>query len=375
MLPLNVITDLNTFYKSNYPNIRPISVNASMEKGDGRQISAIDAWALARYGSNISARAAEYTEFVRTMLKIFQKIELYFIENVRVEDDHKDAIARPQGWAGFGCLPLALAIYVSAKDGIVGSYVECGVFRGGSLACLSHACQYVGTTAYAADTFAGLPETDETGYWKQNQFLGSIDEVKKVITAVGVPEVVQYKKGLFSDTLGDIVSPVSLIFLDTDLYKSSRSALSTLSPATVPQTIIASDGVSGKHDFENGGFCPSQNEAKAVLDHFTENGQPIHAVWTGNGNMGLFRAQQMGTDLLFSSSFVWQLVVDYWGWKRFEEHVNVSERQDGLSVQIGSSVSEQQFLDFLMADALQRQIVSNTYIGHLEWLNNKLQIR
>lgn len=301
MLPIDLANDLDAYYAAHFPGIAPIGAVASLES-KGRRLSTVDAHILATRAADISPRAIEYLRFAEQMLRRFAEVEEYYRSHVTAADDHKDATARPGGWAGPGCLPLAMALYVAVKDGVAGDYVECGVFKGGSLACLSHACAHLGRVAVAADTFEGLPSGDESGYWRKGQFLGRLDEVQHHITQAGVPSVVRWRKGLFADTLPSLDSNVAVVFLDTDLYRSSLDALTALAPKMSPGTLVASDGISGEYDFQDGAFVPYSMEGKALVSFF--DGAPYSASWTGNGHMALFKRSIAVPRLAYSRGFL-----------------------------------------------------------------------
>lgn len=371
MIPTTLAHELNQFYKTHFPLIRSIEVIGDFESGAGRNLSVIDAFMLSNYAKDISSGAVEYIDYVSRMSDQFRKVEIYFNQQIKIESDHKDAVARPGGWAGHGCLPIALALYTNSRNGIIGNYIECGVFRGGALACISHACDYLGITAFGADTFEGLPASDESGYWNKGQFLGSLDDVTAAINAAGRPESVIYIKGLFNESLKLFKEPVSVVFLDTDLYDSSRSALSVMKNNFSVDTIYFSDGVSGRRDFCKGVFSPAQNEAKAVADYFVSTNSRALSVWTGNGNMGIFKKTRAeSSSLIFSTSFVSYLSKRYFFPTRFEDHIYVKGRSDKLGISSGFDVTEELLLDYCASELIQEVIAQNYYIGHLEWKNN-----
>jgi hypothetical protein len=369
MIPSLLVNDLNQFYSSDYPQIPPLSAigNAECAEG-GRQISFVDAYFLHKYAPSISPEAEEYVDFVSTMLTRFREIENYFNANVKAEGDHKDAAARPGGWAGYGVLPLALAFYTLAKNGVEGDYVECGVFKGGSLTCMSHVANYIGRKAIAADTFAGLPEADVSGYWQKDQFVGPLDEVQSNVAAVGISSVVQWEQGLFSDTLPELGRSIALMFLDTDLYNSSMSALEATFSKWSPGSMVASDGVSGVGDFSGGEYRPRGNEGGAVLDFFNGRNIPFHGVWTGNGNMTLFGTKtDKGKALIYSTGFVQYLTNAFYVGRRFGDHVDLFARQDLPNIANKLLTTFQDIADLIASDILNDKIASNYHIGDLEW--------
>ncbi|MDW5317785.1 TylF/MycF/NovP-related O-methyltransferase [Rhizobium sp. PL01] len=369
MIPSLLVNDLNQFYSSEYPKIPPLSATGYVECAEGgRQISFVDAYFLHKYASSISPEATEYIDFVSTMLAQFREIEIYFNVNVKAEGDHKDAEARPGGWAGYGVLPLALAFYTLAKNGVEGDYLECGVFKGGSLTCMSHVANYLGRKAIAADTFAGLPEADVSGFWQKNQFAGRLDEVQSNLAAAGVPSAVLWEKGLFSDTLPVLERRIALMFLDTDLYNSSMSALESTVTKWSPGSMVASDGVSGVGDFSGGDYRPSGNESAAVLDFFNRRNIPFHAVWTGNGNMTLFGIKTADSKApIYSTGFVHYLTNAFYVGRRFGDHIDLFARQDLPNIAKKSLTTFRDIADLIVSDILNEKIAGSYHIGGLEW--------
>lgn len=362
MLPIDLANDLNAYYAAHFPRIEPIRAVTSLES-EGRRPSAADAYILATRAADVSPRAVEYVEFAQQMLRRFVEVEAYYRTNVTASDDHKDAAARPGGWAGPGCFPLAMALYAAVKDGTPGDYVECGVFKGGSLACMSHACAYLGRNAVAADTFEGLPAADESGYWQKGQFVGRLDEVQHHMTKAGVPSAIQYTKGLFADTLPSLASSVAVLFLDTDLYQSSLDALKALAPKMSPGTVIASDGISGQYDFKDGAFLPQSLEGKALVDFFDRT--PFFASWTGNGHMSIFKKKVAESRLAYSTGFLHYLTLRYYFKQRWTEENALARRADDLGLRHG--MTEAEVLDFVAAERFNQEFIFSYYTGHLEW--------
>ncbi len=361
MIPLMLAEDLNRFYSRHYPQLLPLSLVASVELAPGsRAPSAADAYLLIRHADAISDRARHYLDFVSKLMPIFRRIEIWYNQNVKAPGDHKDAQARPGGWAGYGMLPLALALYTAIQDGTEGDYLECGVFKGGSLACMSHVCALLGVKAIAADTFNGLPESDETGYWQKGQFTGQLDEVQAYVKTIGCFDAVEWRVGLFADTLPTLNRTVALMFLDTDLYSSSSSALAAAK--LVPASLIASDGV-GAENFTGARFTPTTGEATAIGDFF--GADKLVGLWTGNGNMSVFKRRSTGDRLAYSTAFTHLLSFDSFFPSRYTP--NVGKRRDAAQAIGRSDATEARILDQALAESLERQFALSYLVGGLEW--------
>jgi hypothetical protein len=194
-----------------------------------------------------------------------------------------------------------------------------------------------------------------------------------VVNEVGCAESVVYKKGLFSQSLKQFKEPISVIFLDTDLYDSSFSALTALTACFSRDTTYFSDGVSGKRDFSGGNFRPHHNEAKAVEDYFRQENIRTDASWTGNGNMGVFRNVNSLSKINFSTGFVSYLAMAFYFPQRFHDHIYVKGRADNQGVIFDSDITEAKIYDYCASELIQHSFASAYYIGHLEWMNNKLR--
>lgn len=130
-------------------------------------------------------------------------------------------------------LVLITAILSLPKE-LPGDIAEFGCFKGISSCALSLAARVTRRKLIIFDSFEGLPPPVEmvhnfTGpevVYRKGDFAGSLDEVRGNIERFGAPEVVEYVKGYFSDTLpGRIDDKYALIFEDADLVESVRTVL------------------------------------------------------------------------------------------------------------------------------------------------------
>lgn len=124
--------------------------------------------------------------------------------------------------------------------------VECGVGKGGSTAKLSLVARRAGARLVAFDSFRGMPPNDERheGFdglprvFRRGAFHGRLREVQRTVARFGAPEVVEYRKGWFADTLPSFVGPVDVALLDVDLLASTRTCLVHLVPHLRPGGIV-----------------------------------------------------------------------------------------------------------------------------------------
>jgi hypothetical protein len=118
-----------------------------------------------------------------------------------------------------------VGLYCSKLDG---DFVELGCHYGGISFLLASLLQN-NHCIHSFDSFEGLPElTDEDGgHHKEGQLKTDYMTVYNYLSLHG-DKVILYK-GWIEDTLGDIQDiPLSLIYIDMDLYASTRFAINKL---------------------------------------------------------------------------------------------------------------------------------------------------
>jgi O-methyltransferase len=140
--------------------------------------------------------------------------------------------------------------YVSASS-IPGAFVECGVWRGGSMMAVALTLLRLGITdrdLYLFDTFSGMTaptdedvrhsgeraadllagESPDADIWA----IASLDEVREAVLGVGYPsERIHFVEGPVEDTLPENApAEIALLRLDTDWYTSTKHGLVHLYP-------------------------------------------------------------------------------------------------------------------------------------------------
>ena len=135
--------------------------------------------------------------------------------------------------------------------GTPGVIVEAGAFKGGSAAKLSLAAKLAGRKLIIFDSFEGIPPNSEVQrtkeesnvIFKSGDYAGSLELVKAAIAKYGAPEVCEFAKGWFSNTMPSFHEPVAVGYLDVDLVLSTRDCLKNLYPLLVPEgTLFSQDG-------------------------------------------------------------------------------------------------------------------------------------
>jgi O-methyltransferase len=149
--------------------------------------------------------------------------------------------------------------YVSASS-IAGAIVECGVWKGGSMAAVAKTLlqlQDVKRDLYLFDTFEGMPEptTKDVDYSdKQASKVlledpgfrcadTSMEVVKEVLYGTGYPrERIHFVRGRVEETIpASAPDSISLLRLDTDWYASTKHELVHLFPRLSQAGVIIID--------------------------------------------------------------------------------------------------------------------------------------
>lgn len=145
-------------------------------------------------------------------------------------------------------------VYLKNK-GIVGDYLEFGVFKGTSLLCMHRILSKLHITSmrlFGFDSFEGLPDITDAGdtvlHWHSGQFKSPYENTKKNLDDSGVDwNKVFLIKGWYSDTLTTAlikrhaIKNVSIIMVDCDLYSSAKQALDFCAPLIQKEAIIFFD--------------------------------------------------------------------------------------------------------------------------------------
>ena len=178
---------------------------------------------------------------------------------------------------------LEQAVRHVVRGGVEGAFVECGVWRGGSMmaAALTLIDEGPGRRElFLLDTFEGMPEpgADDVGVtgkpahptWKKRLVDGEsqwcraeLDEVRANLASTGYDEArMHFLKGRVQDTLpDDAIGAIALLRLDTDWYDSTRCELEQLYPQLAPGGVLIVD------DYGRWQGC-----RKAVDEYFDNNG-------------------------------------------------------------------------------------------------------
>jgi O-methyltransferase len=178
------------------------------------------------------------------------------------------------------CYALYHAVRYIIRNGIQGDFVECGVWKGGSVMLIAYTLLEAGITdrkIYLYDTFEGMTKPGEydgekeKANWEKykvndqinNWCLSPLIEVQTNMATTGYPkEKVIFIKGKVEQTIpGTLPGKLALLRLDTDWYESTKHELNHLYPLLEKGGILIID------DY---GAWPGAR--KAVDEYFAANG-------------------------------------------------------------------------------------------------------
>lgn len=171
-------------------------------------------------------------------------------------------------------------VYIN-ENNIDGSFVECGVYKGGSVMnmALTQLNYAKLVHLYLYDTFEGMtPHGDYDVNFRgetasrilknpSKKCICSLEEVKKNLELTSYPqEFIHFVKGDVAATLQETIPPkIALLRIDTDWYESTKISMEVLYPRLVTNGVLILD------DY---GYW--QGARKAVDDYFTAVGQRPH---------------------------------------------------------------------------------------------------
>jgi hypothetical protein len=178
---------------------------------------------------------------------------------------------------------LIQAVRYVSTNGIVGAIVECGVWKGGSMAAVARTLlqlQDVTRDLYLFDTFQGMSEPtardlDYSGKQAADLLItdpayncgnAPLEAVKKVLYQTGYPkERIHFVAGKVEDTIPRYApDSISLLRLDTDWYESTKHELVNLFPRLAARGPIIIDD-----------YGHWKGARQACDEYFTRNRIPI----------------------------------------------------------------------------------------------------
>lgn len=180
-----------------------------------------------------------------------------------------------------------LAIETLSTDGHeFGDYLEFGVSRGTSMACMYHARRKGGLLEMRLigfDSFKGLPSEAAKQGWKPGEFASTLGATKRYLRKAGIhPSKVHLVKGWFRDTLTQKtvarfrLRKASVIMVDCDLYTSCREALWFCEPLILDRAVIIFDEWDCPSNPSSIGERKAFAEFMKAFPHFTSEPLPAY---------------------------------------------------------------------------------------------------
>jgi O-methyltransferase len=170
---------------------------------------------------------------------------------------------------------LSHAFEFSRINGVKGDYFEFGLWRGKTFSYARLMKQRYRLTAmrlWGFDSFQGLPEFEQQKdeIWKPGQFACSESEFRGILQRKGFSDS-EYEliPGFYHSSLTPELTKrmagvkVAVVYIDCDLYESTRDVLAFLPPFLQDGTIICFD------DYYNYKGSPTQGEQRAIAEFLT----------------------------------------------------------------------------------------------------------
>ncbi len=205
------------------------------------------------------------------------------MQDIDADKDFQQAYAKIKAYTMVEperCYALYHAVRYIIRNGIRGDFVECGVWKGGSVMLIAYALLEAGITdrkIYLYDTFEGMTKPGEKdgerekAEWEKNKVneqlnnwcLSSLEEVQaNMATTLYPKENIIFIKGKVKQTIpGTLPGKIALLRLDTDWYESTKHELLYLYPLLEKGGILIIDD-----------YGAWQGARKAVDEYFAANG-------------------------------------------------------------------------------------------------------
>jgi hypothetical protein len=168
----------------------------------------------------------------------------------------------------------------------LGDYLEFGVSRGSSMACMGHALRTAGLSnvrLVGFDSFEGLPSEAAEQFWAPGEYASTIGATKRYLKAQAVNlDEVHLVKGWFKDTLTPetverlSLRKASLIMIDCDIYTASKEALWFCGPLIVDRAVIIFDDWGWRADRDEIGQREAYAEFLDAFPHLTSESLPAY---------------------------------------------------------------------------------------------------
>jgi O-methyltransferase len=166
-----------------------------------------------------------------------------------------------------------------------GDYLEFGVSRGTSLACVYRSLKMAGlhqACLIGFDSFEGMPPEAANEGWAEGRYHSTIEATRSYLRQKQVDlDRVTLVKGWFKDTLtektrqGLALEKASLIMVDCDIYSASKDALTFSEPHIRKYAVILFDDWGWREDL--GEIGQKEAFAEFLAEHPDLTAEPLPA--------------------------------------------------------------------------------------------------
>lgn len=170
-----------------------------------------------------------------------------------------------------------------APDSEIGDYLEFGVSRGTSLACMHQALDRTAlrhVRLFGFDSFEGLPPEAAREGWNPGDFKSTLGATRRNLTRAGVEwDRVRLVKGWFRETLTDAsrdqlgLRRASLIMVDCDIYAAARECLHFCAPLIGDHAVLFFDD----WDMDSNGAGEKKAFAEFLAEHPEFHAEPLRS--------------------------------------------------------------------------------------------------
>ncbi len=167
-----------------------------------------------------------------------------------------------------------------------GHYLEFGVSRGTSMACMYRALRDAGlpnVELIGFDSFEGMPNESASQGWAQGNYASTIGATRRYLEKAGVDlSRVRLVKGWFRDTLSPEaaaelnIDKASLLMIDCDIYTASTEALCFCEPLIKDAAVIIFDDWGWRSDEGEKGQQEAFGEFLEAFPFFTCESLPAY---------------------------------------------------------------------------------------------------
>jgi O-methyltransferase len=185
------------------------------------------------------------------------------------------------------CIRNALDRLMEGESGFrMGNYLEFGVSRGTSLACVYQVLNEKGllhNRLFGFDSFKGMPAEAANEGWRAGQYHSTLGATRRYLRKRGVDaDRTCLVKGWFADTLKPEkvseydIDHASLIMIDCDIYSASKDALDFCAPLIRSAAVIMFDDWGWRSDKNLIGQREAFEEFLANNPDFTADPLPAY---------------------------------------------------------------------------------------------------